>query len=322
MNTKLLLLGAVAALMVAFPAAGAERLPSAGAPHYLHWGDDGLCKSLTDWDEEVSGIEYDAATRIVAVYGGLGNDFLEITIDDQGTSSAWDDTLEMRLESYEEEGPPDVFVLDPPLPLYEPGDEGGGGGVWTTENTPKKLHLKRIEYVGSYNDVNGVTNDSPVPMYARGFFGDSGGVDGFFLGGSGPDCVTATTGKGAGKDNSIDGGGGDDYIKTGFGDDSLTGGQGSDTIIAGEGNDVLRGDGGGVVPGNGGVDHLRGEGDSDCYIGGETAVDDGLRDLLDDPAPGWRDVNQYVAEPGVVDGVAVDTIDYITEEDPLLVVAC
>jgi hypothetical protein len=164
--------GAVTALLFAFPAAGAERLPTAGAPHYLHWGADGLCISLTDWDD-VSGIVYDPATRIVAVAGKPNaTDFLEITIDAHGTSSAWDDTLEMRLESFDAEGPPDVEVLDPPLPLYEPGDQGGGGGVWTTENTPKTLYLKRIEFLGSMNDSNGVTNDSQVPMYARGFFGE------------------------------------------------------------------------------------------------------------------------------------------------------
>jgi hypothetical protein len=320
MNRKFLLLGAVAALLFAFPAVGAERLPTAGAPHYLHWGPEGLCKQLTE--DSVSGIEYDAATRIVAVNGGLGSDFLEVTVDDQGTSSASDDTLEMTLESFDAQGPPDVSVLDPPLPLYDPADGGGGGGVWTTENKPKKLYLKRIEFFGSYNNSNGVTNDSPVPMYARGFFGDTGGVNGFFLGGSGPDCVTATTGKGAGKDNSIDGGGGDDYIKSGFGDDSLTGGQGSDTIIAGEGEDILRGDGGDPIHHDGGVDHLRGEGDSDCYIGSETGFGDGLRDLLDDPAPGWADYNTYVAEPGVIGGVQVDTIDYITEHNPTLFNTC
>jgi hypothetical protein len=100
------------------------------------------------------------------------------------------------------------------------------------------------------------------------------------------------------------------------------GGQGSDTIIAGDGEDILRGDGGDPIHYAGGVDHLRGEGDSDCYISGTSTVPDGLRDLLDDPAPGFADHNTYVAEPGVVDGVQVDTIDYITEDNPLLVDVC
>jgi hypothetical protein len=318
MRTKLHLPAAlaacIAALLAALPATGAERLPSAGAPHYLHWGDDGLCIPVTDWTT-VSGITYDAATRVVAVEGKPNApDFLEVTVDGHGTSSVWDDTVEITLESYLEQGPPDVETLDPPLPLYEPGDDGGGGGGWTTENTPKKLFLKRIEFLGSVTDANGVTNSSQIPMYARGFFGDHADVDGFFVGGSGPDCVNATTGKGAGLNNSIDGRGGADYIRAGFGDDSLTGGDGPDTIIGGDGDDVLRG--------VGDVDHLRGEGDSDCYIGGASDDPDGLRDLLDDPAPGWADVNQYIAEPGIVDGDQVETIDYITERNPLLVDFC
>jgi hypothetical protein len=308
MRTKLHLAGAVAALLLAFPAAGAERV-SAGAPHYLHWGADGLCIPQTDWDS-VSGITYDPATRIVSVEGTAdASDELTVSVDGQGTSTAWDDTIEMTLVSYTD-GPDELAELDPPLPLYDPGDGGGGGGGWTTQNTPKELYLKRIELNVSVGDANAVTNNSPVPMYARGFFGDADGVDGFFLGGDGPDCVSAVTGKGAGLDNSIDGRGGADYIKTGFGDDSLTGGEGPDTIYGGEGDDVLRG--------RGDVDLLRGNGDSDCY----TDATDGLRDVLDDPTPGLDDFNTYVAEPGVVDGEAVDTIDHVTERYPQFVVDC
>jgi RTX calcium-binding nonapeptide repeat (4 copies) len=315
MRTKLhltatLAAACVAALLAALPA-GADRVPTAGAPHDLHWGDAGLCKSFTDWDA-VSGITFDPATRIVSVEG-LPNayDFLEVTVDTHGTASVWDDTLNVQLESYVD-GPPDVEVLDPPVPLYDPGSNGGGGGDFTTANTPKKLYVRRIEFTASTVDTNGVTNDTPVPMYARGFFGsDGGGVDGFFLGGKGPDCVLAVTGKGAGKDNIIDARGGPDYVKTGFGDDSLSGGEGPDTIVAGSGDDVLRG--------GGDVDLLRGEADSDCYSG---AQDDGLRDLLDDPEPGLGDINEYAAEPGVVGGVPVETIEYVTEDDPLLVVDC
>jgi hypothetical protein len=315
MRTKLHLTAAlaaacVAALLAALPA-GADRLPSAGAPNDLFWGRGGLCIPYTDWDA-VEGITYDAATRIVSVEGKPdAYDFLEVTVDTHGTASVWDDTLEFQLESYFD-GPPEVETLDETIPLYDPGTSGGGSGGWTTANTPKKLFLRRIEFTASTVDTNGVTNDTPVPMYARGFFGTDGtGVDGFYLGGSGQDCVLAVTGKGANKDNVIDTRGAPDYVKSGFGDDSLSGGEGPDTLVGGSGDDVLRG--------GGDVDLLRGEADSDCYSGSQA---DGLRDVLDDPAPGLGDVNEYAAEPGVLGGVPVETIEFITEDDPLLVTDC
>jgi Ca2+-binding RTX toxin-like protein len=314
MRTKLHLPAALAAcivaLLAALPAAGAERLPSAGAPHYLHWGDDGLCIPVTNW-AAVDGITFDAAKRVLSVEGqAAAYDFLEVTVDTQGTATVWDDMLNVVLTSYGE-GLPDEEVLDPPLPLYDPASNGGGGGGWTTENTPKKLYLKRIEFSGSNVDANGVTNDTPVPMYAHGFFGSDDDVDGFFLGGAGPDCVIAVTGKGAGKNNDIDTRGGADYVRSGFGDDSLSGGDGPDTVLGGSGDDVLRG--------AGDVDLLQGQAGSDCYSGSQA---DGLRDVLDDPAPGIGDFNDYAAEPGTVGGIAVETIEVITEAFPQLVTDC
>src|SRR5262245_18973595 len=259
MSTKLYLLGAVAALIFAFPAAAAERLPSAGAPYYLHWGEDGLCQPLTNWAAVGVGITYDAAAPIVSVEGSASSyNLLDITVDGHGTVNGWDDTLEMTLVTAGD-GVDGEYELDP-MPLYDPADSGDGGGGWTTNNTPKKLLLERIEYSGPLTMPNAVTNNSPVPMYARGFFGDHDMQNGVFVGGSAPECVNAITGKASGRNNSIDGGGGDDYIRTGFGNDSLTGGQGSDTIQGGEGNDILRGDGGAPEfdPGSGGVDLLQG----------------------------------------------------------------
>lgn len=298
----------LAALAAAWPAAGGEGR-TAGAPHYLHFGRGGLCHSLTDWDSVDGGIELDETKRIVSVSGQSdAYDFLEITVQNQGTSTLWDDMLLITLTSYSI-GPPDVDDLE--VPLYEPGNGGGGNGDWTTENTPAALYLKRIEFSGSTTDPNGVTNDSRVPMYARGFFGSADGVEGFFLGGDGPDCVEAVTGKNANRDNVIETRGGADYIRTGFGNDSISTGDDNDTVEAGSGDDVLRG--------NGGVDLLKGAGGNDCYSGSQT---DGLRDVLDDGDAQYGESNDYAAEPGTVDGIELETIEIITEENPFLVVDC
>lgn len=294
------------ALAVAAPAAAdaASRTPTTGASRYTQK----ICTSTEDWDGVSSGITLDAAAHKVFVGGRAGEDFLHVEVDGQGTNSGWDDTLEITLTTYGDLAD-DVDSLE--TPLYEPGDAGGGNGDFTTGNTPHTRAVKRIVYLGSLSERNAVLNESSVPMHARGWFDTLDSGDDGFIGGNGPDCVEAVTGKGQDRDNRINAGDGSNKVRTGFGDDSVSGGDDNDTLITGSGDDVLRG--------GYGVDLLQGAGDSDCYSGNQI---DGRRDLMDDPSPGLSDLNTYTAEPGVVDGEAVDTIERITEAFPTLVASC
>ncbi len=293
-----LAIGALAALV---PISAASADPTAGMPHKQRVA---LCASLVDFDS-VSGIELDDESRVLAVEGGPGEDYLYVDQQNNGTSSPWDDKLVVTLTTY---GPLADEEEDIEVPLYS---SSGGAGGFTTVNAPKSLYLKRIEYSGSMSDRNAVLNESRVPMRARGWFAQLDAGQNGYAGGGGPDCVEGVTGKFDNRDQAIATGGGPDFIRTGFGDDNLNGGDGPDTIKAGEGDDTLRG--------GTDIDRLEGAGDSDCYSG---AQNDGSRDLLDDPSPGLDDFNTYAAEPGEIRGMDVETIEHITEPFPQLVADC
>jgi RTX calcium-binding nonapeptide repeat (4 copies) len=292
---------AVGALAALIPTAAASADPTAGMPHKQRLA---LCASMVDFGS-VSGIELDEESRVLAVEGKPGEDYLYIDQQTNGTSSPWDDKLVVTLTTY---GPGADEEENIEVPLYA---SSGGIGGFTTVNEPKSLYLKRIEYGGSLSDGNAVLNESRVPMRARGWFVKLDTGEKGYAGGSGPDCVEGVTGESDNRDQLIATGGGPDFIRTGFGNDSLSGGDGPDTIVAGEGDDTLRG--------GSDVDKLQGQGDSDCYSG---AQDDGRRDLLDDPSPGLDDFNTYAAEPGEIRGMDVETIEHITEPFPQLVADC
>jgi Ca2+-binding RTX toxin-like protein len=294
------------ALAVAAPATAdaASRTPTTGASLYTQK----ICTSASDWDGVSPGITVDPAVHKVFVGGHGVENFLHVEVDGQGTTSGWDDMLQITLTTYGDLAP-DVESVE--TPLYEPGDAGGGNGDFTTGNTPRTRAVKRIVFLSSLSKRTAVLNESSVPMHARGWFDTLDSGDDGFIGGNGPDCVEAVTGKGQDRDNRINTGDGSNKVRTGFGDDSVSGGDDNDTLITGSGDDVLRG--------GYGVDLLQGAGDSDCYSCNQL---DGRRDLMDDPSPGLSDLNTYTAEPGVVDGEAVDTIERITEAFPTLVASC
>jgi Ca2+-binding RTX toxin-like protein len=185
-------------------------------------------------------------------------------------------------------------------------DTSGGGSLdtETTANTPQHLYLERIEVFASGNgDPTAVVNDTRIPMWASGWFAAiAAGPNGFY-GGDGPDCIAGSL-----LDDVIRGGGADDFVRAKDGADSVLGEDGNDTIEGGAGEDVVRG--------QGGVDHLKGGTGDDCHSGGL----DGLRDLLDDVGSAGSD--SYVAEPGVVDGEDVPTIEHVVEEGGWLTEDC
>jgi RTX calcium-binding nonapeptide repeat (4 copies) len=280
---------------------------AAGAPRYLHFGPGGLCTPQVVYGWGGDGIMLDENARILAVKGRPGEDYLQVEVL-PNSPGAWDDELQVTLTTYGEGQGEETSMV---VPLYDTSGTGGIGGI-TINNTPRALYLKRIEFQASMSEKNSVLNDSRVPMYARGWFADITNSPGNgFIGGAGPDCVEAVTGKNAARDNLIDTRGGSDFVRTGFGDDRISGGEGDDTIEAGSGDDKLRG--------RGGIDLLRGAGGSDCYSGSN---EDHLRDVMDDGDSNFGEFNEYAAEPGIVDGVNLDTIEIITEENPFLVVDC
>lgn len=141
-------------------------------------------------------------------------------------------------------------------------------------------------------------------MHATGRFGNVPTFNGF-AGCSGPDCV-----EGSNENDRIILGAGDDFARGSYGDDGIDGGDGNDTLEGGSDDDRLYG--------KSGVDRLEGGSGSDCHSGGL----DNKRDVLDDTDGAAVDADDYVAEPGVVAGVAVETIDVITEATPWFVAEC
>lgn len=272
--------------------------PTAGAADYLHFGRTGLC---------VIGDGYDwAALRegsVVIDDGVIHADppsedtFLEVTSDSLGTATPFDDELVVRLYWYPA-GPDEMTELRTPM-----WADAGGIGGFTTTNTPSKLAVKRIEFRQTSNRA-AVVNQTRVPMHAVGWFDNVAGHNGF-SGGSGPDCV-----EGSGHDDRIATGGGDDFARGLYGDDSFDGGPGNDTMDGGGDDDKFRG--------RDGVDRAIGGTGTDCF---SDSVD-GNRDVFDDAGGFYADLDSYVPEPGVVNGVAVPTIDVITEAFPFFVVDC
>ena len=134
-------------------------------------------------------------------------------------------------------------------------------------------------------------------MNAQGWFDDiATGQDGF-LGGDGPDCIEGTL-----NNDEIYSGGGDDFVRTKDGADIVEGGRGNDTIEGGMGNDDLEG--------NGGADVLEGGTNEDCLKVGHES----LSDVYDDV--GSFDLDNYVAEPGVHDGVDVPNMNTSSTTEP------
>ena len=296
------------AFATARPAAGdgptrTRPVPPAGAPYNLHFGPTGLCVigDGFDWSQVPAGnLVLFETSRVLAVKGGFDAETLiEVEPIDQGTSSAFDDELLVRVTVF---GAGLDTEAEQVFPMW---DTDGGGTIdgKATENTPQSLYLERIELFASQDDRTSVVNDTRVPMHAQGWFDDiATGQDGF-LGGDGPDCVEGTL-----NNDEIYAGGGDDFVRTKDGADIVEGGRGNDTIEGGMGNDDLEG--------NGGADLLEGGSNDDCLQGGH----EGLRDVYDDV--GTFDFDSYVAEPGVLNGVEVSNIEYVVDEGALLTTAC
>lgn len=276
--------------------------PTAGAPYDIHFGPYGLCLDHADWEEVASAdVFFDHERRLIAIKPSFDFEtYVEIYVDDNGTTSAFDDDLVITMDVYGDG--PDLH-LEFVEQYWEPGAEGDPGGL-TTENTPKNLYWKKVEYFGSSTTPSAVMSRHAIPMKARGHFAALAAdvIDGF-NGGDAPDCVRASN-----LDDIIRGGGGADYLDGMYGDDGIVGGDGPDTLKGGAGDDRLYG--------QGDVDHLLGNDGDDCMDGGA-----GHRDLLED-SHDTVEANKYIEDPGYVDGVLVDSIDHIVEEWPTLTDMC
>lgn len=255
----------------------------------------------TDWSRlGPAEVSFDPARGLISIWGDTeAETFVDIRVDDVGTTNLWDDQLRVTMTVYADG--PDVIVDHPPQPLYKPG--GGSINSWTTQNTPQELYYKKIDYKGSTDVRSAVKNGSPVPMYASGYFADVAGGQQGFSGGDAPECVY-----GSRYADEIRTFGGSDRVTGGEGDDYIRGGDGDDTIEGGRGDDRLYGDGG--------ADHLHDYSGNDCLDGGQ----DGRRDWLDDDNT-W-DADALIAEPGVLNGVLVPTIEYMSDEGAFLSTMC
>lgn len=273
------------------------RVPPAGAADYLHFGPNGLCfVQANTHGVEPGRISRQFDGQLIFIRGGTDSKaetLVEIQTDTHDTSDPYDDTLEIRVTVASAALGDDVDTAS--LPLYEPAPAIGG---MTTKNEPQELFVKKIEFFGG-DAPTALINDSRVPMYASGFFTTVSSGQAGFNGGDGPDCV-----HGSNNDDVIRTRGGADFVRGKHGNDLITGGDDWDTIQGGADDDILRG--------GGGADLLQGEGGDDCHDGGQ----DGLRDVLDDIS--GADSNTYVIEEGTVNGVAVETIEFITEGETLL----
>lgn len=273
--------------------------PTAGASYYIHFGPTGLCVTRADWssvEQGKIGLQYN--DRLVAIKGGADNaeTLVEITTQTNDTSDPYDDDLIITVRVASEGLGDDTDTKI--LPLY---DIGGGIGSFTTANEPPELFVRKIEYLGGSDTPTAIINNSRVPMLAKGFFTTVSSGESGFLGGGGPDCV-----QGSLNNDVIRTRGGADYVSGSWGNDFIDGGEDSDTLVGGPDEDILFG--------AGGSDLLRGDEGSDCHDGGQ----DGLRDVLDDRVVSFDDVNLYVIEEGTVNGVSVDTIEFITDTDSFL----
>jgi hypothetical protein len=277
--------------------------PSAGAPYDIHFGPYGLCIDHADWDEVgPADVFFDHDRRLIAIKPSFEFEtYVEIYVDDNGTVSPFDDDLVITMDVYQD-GPDAHYEFVEQY--WEPGAHGNPGDSLTTENPPKTLYWKKIEYFGSSTTPSAVLNQHGIPMKARGHFAGLAAdvIDGF-NGGDAPDCVRASN-----KDDIIRGGGGADHLEGMGGDDGIAGGDGPDTLEGGSGDDRLYG--------QGDVDHLLGGAHDDCMDGGA-----GNRDVLED-SHNTVDSNVYIEDPGFVDGMLVDSIDHIHEVAPTFTDMC
>lgn len=271
-----------------------SRAGDAGAPHYLHFGPwGGLCtQSFIPGTSDRDIIEHNGG-----LYINGDNDadtLLELSVDDQGTTTKWDDELVVELTVAGGAGGFD-YHDSVTMPYWKPGASGGLGSLGT-ENTPTQRSIGLVYYMGSVDVKNSVQNDTSLPMKATGWFTVLGnGADGFD-GGGGPECVW-----GSNEDDRIFTRGGSDHVRGKYGNDLITLGRGDDTAEGGSDDDAIRG--------GRGDDHIIGGHGSDCYDGGRGD------DLLDDQHTSSTQVDEYTVD------VFGDT-DVITASNPQQVEAC
>lgn len=269
-----------------------QERPTAGASYYLHFGPwGGLCTRSFDTGVGEGEVLHDPHDAVLYVRGRSDAEtFVDITRDDQGTPTAWDDELVVEMTFYAD-GPDTTTAFS--MPYFAPGS-GELGGL-TTKNEPKHTSVGFIFYRGSYETPNALRHRTSIPMRADGWFTVLQSGDDGFDGGGGPDCVL-----GSNHDDRVVTRDGADYVRGRYGKDLVILGAGNDTVEAGGDDDTMRG--------GRGNDLLRGESGSDCYDGGEHA------DVLDDSTPSFVDNNEYTVD---------DTWeDWITEDWPLMVDVC
>lgn len=263
-----------------------------GAPYYLHmgpWG--GLCTRA--WNDSVDDRGIDLINGVLYIKGDRKVETsVDISVDDQGTTTEWDDELVVDLTVYADG--PDVTVTFS-TPYWLP-NESVDLNTWATANTPQVRSVGLVRYSGSTDIKNAVDNNTSLPAYATGWFGLLASGDDGYDGGGGPECV-----RGSNEDDRISTRGGSDYVMGRHGNDLIALGKGNDTAEGGSDDDTLRG--------GGGWDKLIGGEGDDCYDGGSG------NDLLDEGTAGSvNEFNEYE-----IDDVGDD---WITQGWPNMVDAC
>ena len=194
---------------------------------------------------------YDAATDTVRVEGSDYADQISISVDDQGTASTLDDTLEIKVTYDKNPILPGVTVKAYSHKLHE----------LTVSGFPPVIQVSDIVdrvVVESGNGNDTIINNTDIPMTAEG--GDGNDV---ILGGSAADRLYGQDGN-----DVLRGRSGVDFLYGGDGRDQLFGGDDNDWLYGNDGNDELNGDDG--------EDHLFGGRGEDRLDGGMDGVVDHL----------------------------------------------
>ena len=270
-----------------------QAAQKARARRKLQMGEKLEAKQLMAGDAVIA---YNAATDTVEITGSDYADTVSISIDNKGTASNLDDTLEVSVK----------YDKLPHIPIW--------GNVNKTFSQPLKQFVLKPGFPPSFEWVDMVdkiefrggtgndkmTNNTNIRVEA---FGDAGNDT--LIGGSAGDMLSGGTGNdslnGAGGNDSVWGRGGNDIVNGGSGNDVVHGDVGDDTVNGGSGNDHVYGDDGDdVVRGGTGNDKVYGEDGNDKLYGndGEDSLFGGIgEDRLDGGDDG--DVDELTGGPGV-----------------------
>ncbi len=180
-----------------------------------------------DYAQVAAGINYDAQTGTVNIYGTDGDDKVQIS----------QSTIQVDINT------PPMVITHVTLGQYEMVD--GERTFVVTDSQQLFQHVNQVNFWG-YGGNDEFYNGTSVPSTAHGGAGDD-----LLIGGNGDDTLN-----GDGDNDKLYARAGNDLLNGGGGNDMLFAAAGSDTLNAGSGDDVLVSIGGGFATliGGAGVD--------------------------------------------------------------------